>query len=576
MNMYQQLVIQNDKITQSFLDGQILDSGSRYLGGIIDNKTGIPSPSHTGTARVIGTWVSSFVNKDSTYYHTSELKRRIRLALDYMLDQQHEDGTISPGWTNYHSPPDTGFIITGFAQIYNLFVHDSGRESDPLAGKVLMFLERAVPAMLTGGCHTPNHRWVLTSALSHMYQIFGDQAMANRAEEWLNEGIDMTEDGEWTERSNGIYNAVSNISLYHTAQLLHKPKLLDYVRKNLNMMLYFIHPNGEVVTDYSGRQDYGYSYDLSPYHLIYRLMAVEDSNQLYGAMSDLAAESLYDMGPVNNHVLLGYLSFPWIKEKNFDKMELPKSYEIMLNEKYPMEENLKKMDRMGHHSNIEHTSIHKAFGSRIVRFREQEQSVTIMSNHTSFFSLRNGEAKIRGIQMYSSFSPGIIEFDTIHRMSGGYRLEKRMEKGYKGPIPQAHSTNDLETSPWSLLPHQKRAKTHNQTFEMKADIIRFDHGWNIHIHSDKRQDVFTQIVFILDSGAILSGPGIDQIEDTTSFWKQAELNISTGEDMITMDSGKHEHWKPSIGDSIINDTGVQKVKVNVLSPIDHTFRIRLC
>ncbi|MBW7462267.1 hypothetical protein K0U00_50270, partial [Paenibacillus sepulcri] len=111
--------------------------------------------------------------------------------------------------------------------------------------------------LLTGGCHTPNHRWVITAALGFMYKLTGQPELKERAEQWLAEGIDCTEDGEWTERSNGIYNAVSDIVLFYAAELFNLPDLLEPVRKNLRMMAHMIHPDGEVVTDYSGRQDFG-------------------------------------------------------------------------------------------------------------------------------------------------------------------------------------------------------------------------------------------------------------------------------------------------------------------------------
>lgn len=142
--------------------------------------------------------------------------------------------------------------------------------------------------MLTGGCHTPNHRWVLTAALAQLYDIFKRPELLERADEWLAEGLDITADGEWTERSNGIYNAVSNVALYHTARVLNRPELLDSVRLNLRMMVYLIHPSGEVVTDYSGRQDFGQTYDMATYYTIYRLMAAHDMDPIFAAMCDYA------------------------------------------------------------------------------------------------------------------------------------------------------------------------------------------------------------------------------------------------------------------------------------------------
>lgn len=565
----------NDKLTEEFSGKQINDVNSRYFGGIIDAKTGIPSPSHTGTGSVIGSWVSSYVNPDSRFYHHEQLARKIDKGLDYMLNQQHEDGTISPGWTNYHSPPDTGFIVTGFSHIYQLLKKDSGPGTDVLTNKVSSFLESAIPAMLTGGCHTPNHRWVLTSALCHLYSIFEVDKLLDRAEEWLAEGIDITKDGEWTERSNGIYNTVSDIFLYHTARILNKPKLLDYVRKNLDMMQYLIHPDGEIVTDYSGRQDFGDAYDLSPYHLICRLMAFHDNNPTYATMSDLGTENLLDMGPVNNHIMIGYLMFPFIKQQKFDKRTLPTNYEIFINSDFPVTDNLKKMKTVGHDSKIEHSSMHESFGAPIVRYRQGTESATIMSRNASFFSLRKGNAKLLGIRVYSSFSPGKIEFDTIKKVNSGYRLTKRMEKGYRDPIPKQHLSNIEDTSVWYLLPHQYRELTYNQKFEVEIDIIKTSEGnWDIHVKSDKQEDVFMQIEFLFSNNSIIQGDEVSRFSGMTYFWKGKELIYQSGKNYIHINSGGHEHWLENIG--VVNEVkNAQSVKVNLISPINKRFHIHI-
>src|SRR5690625_1801110 len=309
---FQKINALNDVLTKSSLEKQVLDQESRYFGGIIDEHTGIPSPTHVGTGRMIASWVSSYVNEASVFYHDTEVGQRIGHALDYMLNKQHDDGTISPGYTNYHSPPDTAFVVTGLSQVYRLLEVDG---AEGLAKKAKLFLERTIPAMLTGGVHTPNHRWVISSALANLYDIFNDEKLVSRAEQWLQEGMDITDDGEWTERSNGIYNSVSDICLYHTAILLDKLELLDPVRKNLEMMMYLVHPNGDIVTDYSGRQDLGKTYDLSPYHLVYRLMADFDSDPKFYAMAELALERISDLGSITNHIMLGYLVFPSIQDR---------------------------------------------------------------------------------------------------------------------------------------------------------------------------------------------------------------------------------------------------------------------
>jgi hypothetical protein len=559
-------------LTEAAFCMQVADTASRYFGGVISQELGIPRPSHTGTASVIGSWVCAYVNPDSNFFHQEALAKRIDHALDYMLKQQHEDGTISPGWTNYHSPPDTGFVVTGFAHIYQLLVEDNSASAISLSDKVRTFLQSTIPAMLTGGGHTPNHRWVLTSALCHLHAIFGDTKLVERAEAWLSEGIDITNDGEWTERSNGIYNSVSDIFLYHTARLLQKPELLDHIRRNLDMMQYLVHPDGEIVTDYSGRQDFGNTFDLSPYHLICRLMAYHDNNSLYAAMADMAAASIMENGPVNNHIMIGYLVFPFIREQTYENTTLPTEYEIMINETFPLNANLQKANQTDI-AGIEHSSMHASFGAPVVRYRKDDESATIMSKNASVFSLRKGEAKLLGFRVSSSFSPGIIEFDTIEKVKWGYRLRKRMEKGYKGPIPSQHLLNTEETSVWYLLPHQHRKLTHNQQFEVEINIYRTNNTWKIHLKSDATEDVLMQAEFLFDRSCLLQGNAITTINEHSSFWKSDELTC-TGDkgNYFCLKSGEHKHWMEHIGvQHEVKD--VTSVKVNLISPIDKCFEI---
>lgn len=142
---------------------------------------------------------------------------RLLLATEFVLRFQHEDGSISPGWTNYHSPPDTAFVVVGYSQLYQLLQRQEWEPLQPVLNNMRLFLERTIPTMLTGGCHTPNHRWVLCAALGFLHEIFDLEEAVRRAEQWMDEGMDITPDGEWTERSNGIYSAVSDIMLIHRA-----------------------------------------------------------------------------------------------------------------------------------------------------------------------------------------------------------------------------------------------------------------------------------------------------------------------------------------------------------------------
>ncbi|MDU5950744.1 MAG: hypothetical protein E6Z15_27235, partial [Paenibacillus macerans] len=53
------------------------------------------------------------------------------------------------------------------------------------AADIRRFLERTIPVLQTGGCHTPNHRWVIASALGFMFKLTGRAKLKERAEQWL-------------------------------------------------------------------------------------------------------------------------------------------------------------------------------------------------------------------------------------------------------------------------------------------------------------------------------------------------------------------------------------------------------
>lgn len=573
---YKQLVHIYDEHTAAMLQRQVLDPTSKYVGGIID-ETGIARVNHLSTPSVLAVWASAFVNPDSRYYHDETLLAAFDKAADFILNRQHADGTISLGSTNYHSPPDTAFVVGGITQIYQLLEAHDWAAVKPASAKLKLFLERTIPAMLTGGCHTPNHRWVITAALSLLYEIFQMPELVARADEWLAEGMDITHDGEWTERSNGIYNAVSDIALYHTGRVLNRPELLECVRRNLRMMVYLIHPSGEVVTDYSGRQDFGQTFDMATYFLIYRLMAAHDKDPLFAAMSDYAGTFIKHTEAVNNNALLGLLLYPEADISDLERTPLPDRYVQFINEHHPINEHLKQIDGVGHHMKIEHSSMHLAFGAPLVRIRELDQSVTIMPQTPSFFSLRHGKVRLLGIKLSTSFSPGIVKFAHLTAEGGVYKLGIVLEKGYNGPIPRQFLPESAERStlsPWYLLPHQHRPMTHLQTLELQVEITQGDGEWTIRILSDELEDVFTQLSFIFGDEGTVSGNDLAQADAGKYFLKSGSMKYAVDEDAIEISTGAYEHLLPVLREDQ-HPAGCKYVHVNLVTPFDRTFTVRL-
>jgi hypothetical protein len=575
--MYDKIVKLTDEWTKKTLQLQVLDTESKYYGGVIDEASGVARANHGGTPAIMSSWAASLVNPDSAYYRDMTLLNRLELAADFMLNRQHPDGTISLGSTNYNSPPDTGFVVGGVTLIYRLLQRQEWDALQPAIEKIKLFLERTIPAMLTGGCHTPNHRWVLVAALAKLHDIFPLPGLIRRADEWLAEGMDMTADGEWTERSNGIYNAVSDLTLFYAAESLNRPELLDYVRRNLRMMLYMVHPSGEVVTEYSGRQDFGQLSDMSNYFLIYRLMAAHDLDPEFAAMSDYAGQFLKDAGGGHNSPIMGYLLYPGMHLEDVERAPLPEKYAKLFNGQHPIKEDLARIPEVGHHMKILHSSMHLSFGAAVARHRDRETSVTMMARAPSFFSLRHGKARLLGVKLATSFSPGIVHFDELRQENGGYRLSALMDKGYNGPIPRRYlpdlPQNDGQ-SPWYLLPHQHRPMTHLQHFKVEAFIEQGDGEWSIRVKSDEREDVFTQLTFVLGAEGGLAGSGIVPIGQKRYMLKEGSFLYTAGDDSIEIGSGVYDHWLTELREDP-HPAGCRYVHVNLLTPFDRTFTVRL-
>lgn len=221
--------------------------------------------------------------------------------------------------------------------------------------------------------------------------------------------------------------------------------------------------------------------------------------------------------------------------------------------------------------------MHLAFGAPVVRIRELQDSATLMANAPSFFSLRHGKARLLGLKLASSFSPGIVKFDELSMKKGLFTFSVTMEKGYSGPIPPEFLPdlpNREQLSPWYLLPHQHRPVTHLQRHTLTAEIGQQPAEWTIRVRSDEREDVFTQLTFILGEDGSIEGSGVEDIGGGRFLLTNGSLIYTAAGDRLEIASGAYEHWLPDIREDQ-HPAGCKYVHVNLLTPFDRTFTVRL-
>ncbi|MGC4053448.1 MAG: hypothetical protein QM757_29455 [Paludibaculum sp.] len=203
------------------------------------NRDALPRPGRGGDLAAL---VAAYCAPESSLYRSAELIPRMERSVQGLLDALHPEGLLDAG--NLSSPPDTGFVVEATAASLDV----ARRSQDPrLAGmqeSLGRFLRRVGDALVTGGIHTPNHRWVICAALARIHSLFPDARYVQRIDDWLGEGIYQDEDGLFPERSPN-YARVEVNCFVTLARLLNRPALLDPVRKYLKANLYLLQPDGE-------------------------------------------------------------------------------------------------------------------------------------------------------------------------------------------------------------------------------------------------------------------------------------------------------------------------------------------
>ncbi|MBP8257892.1 MAG: hypothetical protein KAX37_11245, partial [Opitutaceae bacterium] len=369
------------------------------LGGVTD-AYGIPTAQDT--ARLVTVLSIARHAPGSRHYRDPSLLPAAERAAAFLLKAQHEDGTIDLVATNFHSPPDTAFVVESIGPLAALLRREADPSEAALRGQLDNFLRRAGEALLTGGVHTPNHRWVVCAALACIHSQFPDPRYITRINQWLAETIDIDADGQYTEKSTSVYSPVVDRALLTVARHLGRPDLREPVRRNLEMTLYYVHPDGEVVTEASKRQDKYQRGSMGRYYYSYRTLARIDNNGRFAAMAAKIEESA---GAQLTGELLTFLAEPEFAGELPAMQALPDNYAKV----FPL--------------------------SQLARIRRGAVSATVLAQNSTLFSFRKGKAALEALRCASAFfGKGQFVGEKLEVVDGGYRVEQRFEGPYFQPL----------------------------------------------------------------------------------------------------------------------------------------------
>lgn len=529
--------------TQYFLDASEKDPRSPQYGGMKgDIREAKP------TIYALTTAIAVYVNKKSRFYQNGELYEAINLALDFVRHMQRRDGNFDFPISNFMSAADTSFCFKRLIAAYRLLERygcENGSEMSVLKDNYMVIMHHALEAIMAGGFHTPNHRWGIAAALLQGAGLFRTEeefakALKERAAQYLAEGIDGDEDGEYAERSTGNYNAVVNNAMMAMYEESGDETYLGYIRRNLTMMLTYIDPDDTIFTQNSTRQDNGKQEFADKYFYQYLFMCSREQNPAFDGAAHKIIRDNQERGGLAPDCLHIIMLHPEMMTHHFGNYGfLPEYRKFYQN-------------------------------SGVLRVKKENYTYTVLKDKSAFLFLKSGSTMVyvkigESYCDIRNFIPGDIRVE-----AGRCTLEGTAEGWYYLPFKEPQKQAD-----WWKMDHSKREKLVNSSLTITVTIEELENGLELEIKTSGLDGLPLRLETCIPAGAVL---------EHEAFWKKA----AAGEEMILRDGhlkiregltalqigpgfGEHEFQGHYSGEEI-NAAGCT-VYCNAYTPCERRFRL---
>jgi hypothetical protein len=512
---------------------------------------------------------ASYGVEESKHYQSEAALNRLEEICSELIELQYPNGTLDSGG-NRQSPPDTAFLIEHLGPAATILSQVDSSPADALKNKLSGFLKNVGEGLITGGVHTPNHRWVVSAALARLYNLYKDERYLKRMDEWLAEGVYLDDDGQFPERSRN-YAVVEGRSLMIIGHLLNRPELFEPVKKNLISTFYFMEENGELITLDSRRQDQNYVISVSRYYLLYRYFAIYFQDELFAAIVKKIEANPHLKRGILSTSLIDFLYVPVLFEDLPEKTSLPTNYtkEFLLT-------NLVRIKRNNKTATI--------FGGN----DRPIQIASGRSTNPSFFTFRKGKAILEYARLSTSFfRTGYFRSQGIAKNGSAFTLHETKEAYYYQPLSVGDRNPEgdyqLSQSPdgrfWSKMDFESRKKSNIQVLETNVTIHERDGGFEmeIDVSGPKQVEVVLELCF-------RKGGKLDHVVSSRSdedyFLQEGFGTYQVANDTIRFGPGKADHTQIRRIDGELYSTHFGSIKgkgnhvyLTGYTPFKHTITI---
>jgi hypothetical protein len=535
---------------------QVMDPQATDYGAPINREWGTDDPGASLAAPLIAGCAMLYLHAGAGGDIPDERLTRESLlahasaAVEYLLRYQRPSGFIDLKNFLPDSSADTAFVLQPLCMVLELgqAVAPADQRWAEFDKRLRLFVHRAATGMLTGGFGTPNHRWVVCSALAQAGALFDDIPVRPVIDSILAEGIDMDGEGFYMERSATIYDPVSNRSLLLLADFYPGSPARDAVRKNLELNLHMLHADATGETGLSHRQDHGAREVPLMQGSCYLHSALVEPNPQFAA----AAALIWNRAPRRSlgaalwyYYILGKFGEPCDADA-----KLPDDYSTYLP------------------------------ANGLWRLRRGQMSASVFRGNTAIMSLVYGKAELKTIKMCQAYyGTGRFRADSMEVV--GNKAHLRFEGNYRPFRPGAFMPlgrpipNNLRQF-WQETAAQRQMRWQPRCIST-LEITEVADGFDLHYKTlDGLDRVCAEVAFDFAPG------GVWQTDDTAYrpragdeiFLRRGYGRMTYGADTIEIGPGAAGHCMWQMRDSELAPHHV-RITIALVTPIDQVLSIRL-
>jgi len=417
-------------------------------------------------------FTAAYFCEDSKYYKDKKVFENINLFIQFHFNMIRPDGTGDCLISDFYTP--SSFDAINVTRTYRIFEkYAKTKEEKDTLKKIYKMLDLMGNGFINSGHRTPNHRWMIAAASSMVYNVTGRKELKELALKYLDEGIDIDEYGEFTERSPGMYNEVNDNALFIIARELNLPYLHDYLRANMDLLFKYIEPDGTIFTQNSARKDKGENepsmgFYPTRYFYIYLQGAYVLQEPRYGAFAYKIMDETLRYQRAIPDVLWLYMINEELKNFEPESVKLESNYEMY----NPI--------------------------SSIYRKVEGDFSVSVIGNNANFLFVQKGDLKVYMRLCASFFMKAQFKPEKVEKNKNTLTLKFSADDMYWKPFEEKQ-----ETSVWSEMDHSKRKTCNKRYLNFLVNIDIVDKRVNIGIKVDGTDRVPFKAEFIVTAGSLI-------------------------------------------------------------------------